>query len=57
MWYLKQVEEQTKKYIVLAKEAIVREEMPSLKKHTMMLSKTIDDLQPQVHEALKLLEL
>ncbi|MCI33973.1 hypothetical protein A2U01_0055191, partial [Trifolium medium] len=59
MWHLKQVEEQTKKYVDLAMEAIVREseEMLSLKEHTMMLSKTIDVLQPQVRKARELLEL
>jgi hypothetical protein len=46
------VEVQTNKYVDLAKEAIVREreEMLSLKEHTMMLSKTVDLLEPQVHE-------
>ncbi|WJX52356.1 hypothetical protein P8452_38475 [Trifolium repens] len=50
--HLKKVEVQTNKYVDLAKEAIVREreEMLSLKEHTMMLSKTVDLLEPQVHE-------
>ncbi|CAJ2678307.1 unnamed protein product [Trifolium pratense] len=59
MWHLKQVEEQTKKYVDLAMEAIVREreEMLSLKEHTMMLSKTVDVLQPQLRDARELVEL
>jgi hypothetical protein len=46
------VEVQTNKYVDLAKEAIVgeREELLSLKEHTMMLSNTVNLLEPQVHE-------
>ncbi|KAK2437087.1 hypothetical protein P8452_33192 [Trifolium repens] len=50
--HLKKVEVQTNKYVDLAKEAIVgeREELLSLKEHTMMLSNTVNLLEPQVHE-------
>ncbi|KAK2437083.1 F-box/LRR-repeat protein [Trifolium repens] len=48
--HLKKVEVQTNKYVDLAKEAIVgeREELLSLKEHTMMLSNTVNLLEPQV---------
>lgn len=52
--YLQKVVQQTKRYLHLA-EIKDREEMLALKDHTMMLSKTMDAIERQRNEAMRLL--
>ncbi|WJX46381.1 hypothetical protein P8452_33189 [Trifolium repens] len=56
---LKELVHQTKKYIHLAKADIIQkmEEMLALNEHMKMLKKTLDALERQIHEAIKLQQL
>jgi predicted RNA-binding protein with EMAP domain len=52
---LKELVLQTNKYIHLAKEEIIQKmELLALKEHMKMLQKTLDALERQMHEAIKL---